>query len=271
MLEANVASDVASYSAVINACAKSNNIVRAEWWLNKMKDVGVAANVVTYNSVINACARCGDQKRAEVWFCQMDSERIYPAVLTFNSLINACVKAGDIPRAEHWLTEISKRGLVPDGISYSTVINACLADQELLRAEQWLEKMHSHCTPGATGAAAQPKAFAYNVLIQAFARKGDAARVERWLSNAHAAGILINPTTYSGAVHAYMKAGKLEEADAWLVHMAQQKIPLPLTAAMGSPEQQATAWTKSGQPQRAAAVYRLVDGARRAGCERGGP
>jgi len=129
--------------------------------------------------------------------------------------------------------------------------------------------MHSHCTPGATGAAAQPKAFAYNVLIQAFARKGDTARVERWLSNALAAGIQINPMTYSGAVNAFMKAGKLEEADGWLVHMAQQKIPLPLTAAMGSPDQLATAWTKAGQPQRAAAVYKLVDDTRRAGGERG--
>merc|ERR1719329_491049 len=105
----------------------------------------------------------------------------------------------------------------------------------------------------------EPSEFSYNLVIQAIARRGDAARAAQWMTEALTKGIAGNPGSYSGIVHAYLKAHLVDEADSWLSHMASAGVPMPAPSHPASPESLAAAWEQRGNVQRAAAVRKLGD------------
>ena len=48
-----------SYNAMIDACAKTGAVEKAEFWLRTMLSGGVEADVVSYSSTIDACSKAG--------------------------------------------------------------------------------------------------------------------------------------------------------------------------------------------------------------------
>jgi pentatricopeptide repeat protein len=244
--------DVASYSAVIHACAKSSDLQRAEAWVYKMQEVGVDPNVVTYNSVINACARCGASARAESWLEQMERKGVSPGLLTYNSLINAAVKSGNRARAENWITDMKCRGVQPDGVSYSTVIHAWAMAHDAPRAEHWFEELWHN---GAVDE--QTCSFCYNSVCQAWARAGDAARATSWLQEAINARAKVNAISFTAVAACNLKHDRPQEAERWLKRMQQDGIEVPLRGAGGA-EAVAAVWMQRGDQARALAVRALA-------------
>ena len=74
MAEAGIDPNVNSYTVLIDACAKSGEVARAENWVTRMEDNGVQANVVSYSAVIDACAETGTwiELNANPWRFDMD-------------------------------------------------------------------------------------------------------------------------------------------------------------------------------------------------------
>ena len=68
MDEAQVQPDVTSHNSIINACAQSGDVNRAEQWFKWMELVEIQPNIVSYSGVIKACAQNSDVKGAQQWF-----------------------------------------------------------------------------------------------------------------------------------------------------------------------------------------------------------
>jgi len=256
MHDAESGADVASFSAVVHACAKANDVPRAESWVEKMHAAGVEANIVTYNSVINACARTANADRAEYWLERMESSGVVPAALTFNSLINACAKAGDLGRAEKWLIGMHKRSVAPDVVSYSTVIHACTQANQPDRAERWLEEMRGSATGSKSdqgGQGRQPNSFCLNSIVQSYARVDNPSKAAKWLTVALDDHVEANPSSFCGVVGANVRKGHLEEAEKWLARMLQEGHQAPRTGD-GSHNAVANAYVARGDKVRAATV-----------------
>ncbi|CAL1145541.1 unnamed protein product [Cladocopium goreaui] len=161
-----------SYNSVINACAQTGYVERAEMWLGRMLEAGVQANEVSYNSVINACAQKGRVSRAEMWLEKMLAAGVKTDAFSYNSVINACAQRRDIERAETWLEKMLSEGIQADEVSYSSVIKACVQKGELDLAGYWLERM--------AAAGLQANEVTYNTVAGACLAAGDKDRLERW-------------------------------------------------------------------------------------------
>ena len=70
-----------SYCSAMHACAKSNDLDRAEFWLSTMCPDGFSANLIGYNGVIDGCAKVGQVAKAEFWFSKMVAAGIAAEVL----------------------------------------------------------------------------------------------------------------------------------------------------------------------------------------------
>ena len=75
--------DVMSYNAVIDACARSGDVGRAERWLEQMGAAGLPPNVVSYSSVLHACAKAigrweAYRRRRTMWFPWRNTSSTFP-------------------------------------------------------------------------------------------------------------------------------------------------------------------------------------------------
>merc|ERR1719145_314178 len=60
-----------------------------------MEASGLRANLPAFNSVINACARTGDLDRAQRWMAEMARRGIKPDSVSFSTLAHAAARADE--------------------------------------------------------------------------------------------------------------------------------------------------------------------------------
>merc|ERR1719181_2015283 len=81
MVARGIEARVTTYTAVVDACAKCGDVLRAETWMEKMIACGVEPNVVSYSAMIDACAKGGDPDRAELWHTRMLLKGVSPTLI----------------------------------------------------------------------------------------------------------------------------------------------------------------------------------------------
>jgi len=81
------------YSSVIDACAKSGEVERAQQWFLKAEEAGIALDEISYNSVINACAKAGQANRASQWLLKAEEAGVALSVISYASAVQACAQA----------------------------------------------------------------------------------------------------------------------------------------------------------------------------------
>jgi len=143
-------------------------------------------------------------------------------------------------------------GLVPDGVSFGTVIHGCVMAQKLSRAEQLLHEMLT--SDQSSGDSIN---FCFSLVVQGLARAGNAQRASYWLQVALDTKVKVSSQMFITVIGACIKAGALEDAQAFMSHMATAGIPLPRVGT-AAPETLAQAWMQEGLPHRASAVRRLA-------------
>ena len=74
---------------------------------------GLEPHVTSYSAVVDARAKSGDIVRAEQWMEETISPGVEPNIVSHSSMLDACARAKDHERAEHWLNEITERGCSP--------------------------------------------------------------------------------------------------------------------------------------------------------------
>ncbi|OLP93986.1 Pentatricopeptide repeat-containing protein [Symbiodinium microadriaticum] len=121
--------DVIGFNALIDASVKVGDTKRAEYWLERMLEIGLEPNVVSYTTVLHAHAKHGNIEAAETMMKLMKSNGIEANVVTYTALVNACVKAGDLPcaerRAERLLERMCQDRVTPTEVCFNNVIDAC--------------------------------------------------------------------------------------------------------------------------------------------------
>jgi pentatricopeptide repeat protein len=185
-----------SYSTVIHAWGRVQDLKNAELWMEKLRKSRLQANVVCYNSLILACSRAGDTKRAQHWLETMISEGVEPNVQCYNNVISSCSR--DAPRAEEWLAKMEKVGLTPNASSYAAVVDAWSRCGNSQQAHDTFEKMQKK--------GISPNAEAYTYLARALARDGDISRIEAVADDMGRAGIPIDEYFLAVQLGAYANA-----------------------------------------------------------------
>ena len=70
-----------TYTSLIDACGKAQQLDHAFSLLEHMQSLGVMPNGATYSTLINVCARCGEVDRALAILEQMAAANTTPDTL----------------------------------------------------------------------------------------------------------------------------------------------------------------------------------------------
>merc|ERR1719487_1995275 len=121
---AGIKGDTISYTTVINACAQTGDVEKAESWLVRMLESNVEPNTITFNAVIAACAKKGDGRRAKEWLEKMRLAGILPNSFSYNTAAKAHVARGDYRQVEQLMAGLRKDGLPYDDFCLATLLSA---------------------------------------------------------------------------------------------------------------------------------------------------
>ena len=239
----HVQADAYSYSAVLNAYAKSNGrkqaAQRAEQLLRQMEVSMKVTSDICYNSVMEAWALSGEEdagRRAQFWLTKLeDNEKKpgnipRPTRISYNICLKAWARSKDGQFEAHRLldrmnTKLSKK-LRGDKISYSTCIDAyCRSTTNLTmaaeKAEELLRQMEESSSTNLT-----PDVVAYCSVLNIYARAGvdDQRALALTRRMKKYAGEEPNTAFLNTMIHLYAKQGKAYHAEALLETMKQRNM-----------------------------------------------
>jgi pentatricopeptide repeat protein len=116
--------DVGTYTALITACARLDQVEKAERYFEDMKEDGIRPNRFAWNALIHACARSmRHAHKAHEYIEQMKASLLLPDLYTFRSALLACSHEGDTTKARSYMAAMAEEGIVPD----ADTVNALLA------------------------------------------------------------------------------------------------------------------------------------------------
>mmetsp|Transcript_47680 Transcript_47680/g.154867 ORF Transcript_47680/g.154867 Transcript_47680/m.154867 type:complete len:707 (+) Transcript_47680:570-2690(+) len=251
----------ASYASVIAAWARAAQPATAERWLSRMLSscvplAGTAASeVVAFNATLDAFAKASDVSGArrvlDLFRTRADSTPGFaPDAISYNCLISACARAGRPAQAEATLRELERAGLQPNTISFSAVIHAHANAGDAAKAQGWLDSMRARGVPA--------DAVCFNSVCAAHARRGDVASASVCFRAMEEAGVCASPQTHAILVHALVKSGDADRAEATLRELIGREEPLE-AACFNS---LISLFARQRQPLRAEGVLALMREAR---------
>ena len=118
----------------------THNSVGAEMWCLEMRQAGLRPDVVTYTALIGACARANDVAVAERWLQELlEADDVAKDNVSFCMTVDACARAGEVARAKHWLRQVEEAGLPATHICLGTLMHAFAKAGDVPGAEKAIE------------------------------------------------------------------------------------------------------------------------------------
>lgn len=188
MVDKGVEPNAIAFCAMIDTCAKAGNLVRAEYWYEKMLQRGIAPDAHIYSAVINACANTagpGSAESAEMWLDRAEQGGLIDQIV-YSSVINACGKVGDIARALRVFQRMRANALKPQVVAYSSLALS------YARRGNW-QQVESISQDMMADGVAVNEYFAYAQLLSyANCRQKKAQRAENYFRHVLGAGVEAN-------------------------------------------------------------------------------
>jgi len=122
MIKQKVEFSVTTYNALLDVCARSGEISRAEPLLKDMADQGVPPNIITYGTVIKAYCSANrlDQAFAVLEEMQKNTS-LHPDEVTYNTLLDGCARYGLFDRGLEVLADMRRAGVPPSNYTLSVI------------------------------------------------------------------------------------------------------------------------------------------------------
>jgi len=197
-----VAVSLASYNALIDACARSSDMARVPQLLQDMAKDRLEPNIVTYSTILKGyCQENRLGKAFELLQEMKQSSKYRPDEITYNTLIDGCARYGLYDKGVLLLREMQEAGVRPSNFTlsvlvklatrsrrpekafelckelaqqynlrlnvqvYNNLIHACTSNQDMQHALQVLEQMLTEKI--------RPDARTYTLLLRGSIACGD--------------------------------------------------------------------------------------------------
>lgn len=122
MMRQKVEFTTTTYNALLDVCARSGEISRAEPLLKQMVEQGLAPSVITYSTVIKAYCGANMLEQAFKLFEEMKCNTdLDPDEVTFNTLLDGCARYGFFDRGCEVLQEMRRTGITPSNYTLSVI------------------------------------------------------------------------------------------------------------------------------------------------------
>ena len=192
-----------NWLVLLNAYSQQGKLQEAERVLLSMQNSGFSPNIVAYNILITGYGKSSNMDAAQSIFRNLQSVGLEPDESTYRSMIEGWGRAENYKEAEWYYHELKGLGFKPNSSNLYTMIHlqAKYADEEDA-ARTLDDMMKMGCQYSSV----------IGTLLQAYERAGRIDRVPLILKGSCYEHVLVNQTSCSILVMAYVKHCLVDEA-----------------------------------------------------------
>merc|ERR1719324_1530927 len=135
------------YCSVLKGFSRARQMDRTWAVWEEMLGHGIEPAVTTFNAMIDACARNNQMEAVPDLLLLMKQRDLTPNLITFSTMLKGLCQRGDISAAFRILEEMQRAGLKPDEITYNTLLDGCAGANLADEGERLLEDMQRDGIP----------------------------------------------------------------------------------------------------------------------------
>merc|ERR1719203_623870 len=114
---------IATYNALIDACARSCDMTRVPGLLEAMVEQNIEPTVITYSTILKGyCQENRLDKAFDLLEEMKQSSKYQPDEITYNTLIDGCARYGLYDRGVLLLREMQEAGVRPSNFTLSVLV-----------------------------------------------------------------------------------------------------------------------------------------------------
>ncbi|KAH7569257.1 hypothetical protein ACOSP7_012578 [Xanthoceras sorbifolium] len=203
MREDEVVLNFENWLVMLNAYSQQGKLEVAERVLVSMREAGFPPNIVAYNTLITGYGKASNMDAAQRLFLSIRSLGLEPDETTYRSMIEGWGRASNYKEAEWYYKELKRMGYEPNSSNVYTLINLQAKHEDEEGAVRILDDMQKMgCQYSSI----------LSTLLQAHERAGRIDKVPLILKGSFYKHVLVNPTSCSILVMAYVKHGLVDDA-----------------------------------------------------------
>jgi len=206
MLSRNIEPSVATFNAMIDACARNGRMDAVPELLTNMKTRGLVSNLITYSTTIKGFCQRGEIRSA---FSVLDEMRrttsLKPDEIVYNTLLDGCAQGGLVSEGERLLDDMQKEGIVPSSYTLTVLVKLMGQARRPDRAFSLVEEISLKYR-------FQPNSHVYAGLIQACLTARDQARAMQVFDQMARDRMQVEGRVWQGLVRMSMSAYDYKQA-----------------------------------------------------------
>lgn len=203
MREDEVVLNLENWLVMLNTYCHQGKLEEAELVLISMHEAGFSPNIVAYNTLITGYGKISNMDAAQRVFLGIQEVGLEPDETTYRSMIEGWGRADNYKEAEWHLKELKQSGYKPNSSNLYTLINLQARHEDEEGALETLDdmlKMGCQCSS------------ILGTLLQAYERAGRIDKVPLILKGSLYDHVLVNQTSCSILVMAYVKHCLVDDA-----------------------------------------------------------
>jgi len=123
MIAAEIQLSITTYNALIDACARNNDMVRVQPLMEDMARQGIEPNVITYSTIVKGyCQDNRLEKAFELLEEMKKSSCLHPDEITYNTVLDGCARSGLWEKGIAVLEDMQKAGVFPSNFTLSVLV-----------------------------------------------------------------------------------------------------------------------------------------------------
>ncbi|KAJ8768166.1 hypothetical protein K2173_021106 [Erythroxylum novogranatense] len=203
MKEDGVVLNVENWLVLLNAYSQQGKLKEAEQVLVSMREAGFSPNIVAFNTLITGYGKASNMIAAQDMFMSIPNVGLEPDETTYCSMVEGWGRAGNYKVAKWYYEELKRLGFKPNSSNLCTILNlqAKYGDEEgALRTLDDMLKMGCQYSS------------ILGTLLKAYERAGRVCKVPALLKDSFYQHVLVNQTSCSILVMAYVKHSLVDDA-----------------------------------------------------------
>lgn len=209
MREDKVVLNLENWLVVLNTNSQQGKLEEAELTLSSMHEAGFPPNIVAFNTLLTGYGRISNMDAAQRVFLSIQDVGLEPDETTYRSMIEGWGRAGYYKEAYWYYKELKRLGYRPNSSNLFTLINLQARHKDEEGAVRTLDDM---MTMGCQCSSI------LGTLLQAYERVGRIHKVPLILRGSLYHHVLVNQTSCSILVMAYVKNCLVDDAIEVLVN-----------------------------------------------------
>ncbi|KAF2310446.1 hypothetical protein GH714_010535 [Hevea brasiliensis] len=196
MREDKVALNLENWLVLVNAYSQQGKLEEAEQVSVAMQESGFSPNIVAYNTLLTGYGKLSNMVAAQRLFLEIQNVGLEPDETTYRSMIEGWGRTGNYKEAGWYYSELKRLGFKPNSSNLYTLINLQAKHGDEEGAVRTLDDMlKMGCQYSSI----------LGTLLKSYERAGRISKVPLLLKGSFYQHVLVNQTSCSILVMAYMK------------------------------------------------------------------